>query len=289
MTNDQLLMLEAVVKAGSFKAASRLLHKSQPSLSVGIKKIEEEFGIVLFSRDGYRPELTSEGRAFYQKALLSLETFRSLETFANELGKGVEPEIHLALDALCPLDKIRDVLRTLFFCDSSTSLKLSIETLGGASEKVAMGEADMAIAPLLDEKHDFETQSFIDIRMVPVIETSLMEGAMTIGKLRNLPQIVVKDSSQYGESSSVGLLSHGKKWFTDDNAMKRELIVQGLGWGRLPEHSIDEHLQNKSLMRLDLKEVKSSNASLHLIRRKSHPQGPMAKRLWSELFNLTQK
>ena len=38
MTYDQILTLDAIVKYGSFKAASEVLHKTQPSLSMAIKK-----------------------------------------------------------------------------------------------------------------------------------------------------------------------------------------------------------------------------------------------------------
>ncbi len=67
MTYDQLLTIEAVVNAGSFKAASKILGKTQPSLSAAVKKLEDEFQIKIFSRENYRPELTDQGKGVSRK------------------------------------------------------------------------------------------------------------------------------------------------------------------------------------------------------------------------------
>ena len=73
MTFDQLEMLEAVVTHGNYRAASEHLHKSQPALSVGIRNLEEEFGITIFDRTEYRSQLTEQGRVFYQWTRQCLE------------------------------------------------------------------------------------------------------------------------------------------------------------------------------------------------------------------------
>lgn len=41
MTRHQLLILDAMIKAGNFNATSAMLHRSQPSLSMVLKKLEE--------------------------------------------------------------------------------------------------------------------------------------------------------------------------------------------------------------------------------------------------------
>ena len=42
MTLEQLKILSQIVKHGSLKAAATALHKTQPALSIAIKKLEEE-------------------------------------------------------------------------------------------------------------------------------------------------------------------------------------------------------------------------------------------------------
>ena len=47
MTFDQIEILEKIVEKGSFKAAAEALHRTQPTLSVAIKKLEDEFELLL--------------------------------------------------------------------------------------------------------------------------------------------------------------------------------------------------------------------------------------------------
>lgn len=57
-----------VVQEGSFSAASRKLYLSQPNLSKQVSLLEEELGVKLLDREGYRPVLTSAGELFYRES-----------------------------------------------------------------------------------------------------------------------------------------------------------------------------------------------------------------------------
>ena len=63
MTFEQLRVLNAIVTEGTFRGAAEKLYKSQPAISNMIKKLEDECGITLFSREQYRPELTEHGQS----------------------------------------------------------------------------------------------------------------------------------------------------------------------------------------------------------------------------------
>ena len=87
MTYEQIKVLHAIVTEGSFRAAAEKLYKSQPAISNMMKKLEHELGVLLISRDNYRPQLTSEGEIFYEKALLVLEQMNELSGLAKSLSK----------------------------------------------------------------------------------------------------------------------------------------------------------------------------------------------------------
>lgn len=63
MDLSQLRYLLAIAQAGSFSAAAKRLHVSQPTLSIAIQKLEEELGSTLFLRDHRGVSLTSTGEA----------------------------------------------------------------------------------------------------------------------------------------------------------------------------------------------------------------------------------
>lgn len=65
---DQLKTLETVVEQGSFSAAARLLHMTQPAVSLQIKSLEDRFGLQLVERNGRRVSATAPGGMLIEKA-----------------------------------------------------------------------------------------------------------------------------------------------------------------------------------------------------------------------------
>ena len=68
MNLDQLRVLDAIVRTGSFRAAAEELHRAQSAVSYAVKNLESDLGVQLFSRDASRPVLTPEGQAVHAKA-----------------------------------------------------------------------------------------------------------------------------------------------------------------------------------------------------------------------------
>lgn len=68
MELHQLRYVVAVARAGSFTRAAENLYLAQPSLSVQIRKLEQELGVPLFERLGRRVQLTAAGEAFLEHA-----------------------------------------------------------------------------------------------------------------------------------------------------------------------------------------------------------------------------
>lgn len=96
MTLEQLLMFNTVALAGSLKAASDKLHKTQPAISQSIKQLESQLDLVLFDRQGYRLTLTQEGRKLLQYAQRVLNEAQEMRQVAKHLAKGNEASITLA-------------------------------------------------------------------------------------------------------------------------------------------------------------------------------------------------
>ena len=54
--------LLVVSEQQSFSRAATLLHRTQPAVSLAIRRLEQRVGATLFSRETKRPELTEAGR-----------------------------------------------------------------------------------------------------------------------------------------------------------------------------------------------------------------------------------
>ncbi len=290
MTYDQLVTLDAIIKHGSFKAASQHLFKSQPSLSMAIKKLEEEFGIKLFNRDSYRPTLTEEGQAFYQKSLPALEKFNELTLFGTELGMGVEAEISISLDAICPLQEISKIFKHFMEPHISTTLNLNVDMLDELERKLVEKEIDFAIGVNFSKSSDLETIPILETTMTPVIHSDFYKSTNgSLEQLKQYPQIIVKSSPTASTRKIFGAAKDMKQWFTTDMSMKEKLIVNGLGWGRLPCHQIQQLLDDGTLVEIrDIKGIAPEPVEISLIRNITKTMGPNTKRLWDYLATMSK-
>ena len=62
--------------------------------------------------------------------------------------------------------------------------------------------------------------------------------------------------------------------------MKKELILQGMGWGHMPHYLIERNLRDASLLPITGKHFKAGQVELVAARRRNTPHGPIANRLW---------
>jgi DNA-binding transcriptional LysR family regulator len=283
VTYDQIEAFVTIVESGSFIAASEVLHKSQPSLSVAIRKLEEELNLTLFDRSGYRPSLTSQGKHFYERCLKAQKSFKELYSFAKEQSLNIEAELTLALDAAVPLEVLGPFLHQ-FFDGRHTKLNLELEVLEGSLHKLSQGIVDLAITPLLTHDQPFVFALLARIKMIPVISPALIKNP-TMEKLREQPQIIVHNT---GPRSNLKYgVEDGKCWYVSDHSLKAYLIQNSLGWGRLPEHLIKDKLTSGALISLEDLGLRATEFEVGLARRKDQVLGPVAKELWNELSLLS--
>jgi DNA-binding transcriptional LysR family regulator len=67
-----------VARQGSATRAAQVLRRSQPSVSMALKALQEDLGVRLFERVGRRNGLTPEGRALLERAAPLLEQWEAL-------------------------------------------------------------------------------------------------------------------------------------------------------------------------------------------------------------------
>lgn len=100
MTPTQLRAFHAVASTGSFTAAARALHTSQPPITTHVRELEEHYGVELFHRHGRGAELTAVGRkllAVTQRVVANQQEAVELLKDAGRLKSG-----QLNLGAIAP-------------------------------------------------------------------------------------------------------------------------------------------------------------------------------------------
>ena len=84
MTLTELRYLVALSEAGHFRKAADACNVSQPTLSIAIKKLEEELGISLFERARHKVSPTPIGERIVAQARTVLQEISNLVSLAEQ-------------------------------------------------------------------------------------------------------------------------------------------------------------------------------------------------------------
>lgn len=286
MTLDQLRMLSRIVECGSLKLAAESLHKTQPALSMAIKKLEEEYGFKILNRDSYRLSLTEEGLSFYRKTQELLLNSDQLSSLGQHLGAGNEPMIRLALDQACPYASMLEVLKQCQQAYPLTEFKVFEKSRFGALEMLRNKEADLVLSPwwpTLYAAGDFDTLpvGYFSIVMVAAPELFPEGAVIHSNQLKSQVHVTIETSSFSFDSDSLMLDKGVRRWKAQDGFTVKQLLLAGLGWGYVAEHLVKDELERGALIRLTPADVEYSvMGEVRLIRNLEDSLGPVASMIW---------
>lgn len=122
MTIRHMIIFRTVCETGynSTKAA-KVLHMTQPAVSLAIKELEQYYGVHLFDRIGRRLQITDAGQHFLQYAIHISDLFSDMETGLRDwdskgilrigasitIGSQFLPSYVKAFTQVCPLIDVR--------------------------------------------------------------------------------------------------------------------------------------------------------------------------------------
>ena len=95
---------KTIVEEGTISKAAKVLHMAQPPLSMQLKQLEEELGVMLLKRGKKQIELTDAGTQFYKRCLQILDL---TEITKNELQQSYQ-ELLLYKPCSIPYDLHND-------------------------------------------------------------------------------------------------------------------------------------------------------------------------------------
>jgi LysR family hydrogen peroxide-inducible transcriptional activator len=148
MTLTELRYIVAVARERHFGRAAQACFVSQPTLSVGIKKIEEELGITIFERGSNEITLTPVGEQVVAQAARTLDEAATIKAIAQQSGDPLGYPLRLgAIYTIGPylLPLILPILR-----EFAPNMQLLIQESYTASlrEQLKQGKLDVAIISL---------------------------------------------------------------------------------------------------------------------------------------------
>jgi DNA-binding transcriptional LysR family regulator len=275
---DQLEVLDAIERTGSFAAAARVLHRAPSAVSYAIRQLEDALGLELFDRSGHRAVLTLPGRQVLSLGRAVLEDARALETTARHLVEGWEPVLRVVIDGALPMRPVTTALRALSSAEVPTRVHLDVEYQEGVPHRFETDGADLML--LLGE-HPLDLP--VERRGLPSLEMVLVAApehplggatGVTRIELHTHVDVVVRDSSPaFAQRPRETFLGGRQVLHLPDFHTKRRVILDAAGYGWLPRHLVDEDLATGRLVLVDYVEGPSWSYTPQLITRRDRPLG----------------
>lgn len=187
MDIKQISYFMAVAQEGSYSRAAEKLAVSQPTLSMAVKKLEEELGTRLFYSFNRAQHLTDEGLRLQEGAARLLETYR--ETVENVThSDGSSGVITLGLSPLFGACFFGDLIPN--FSEAYPGIKIHMIEDGAnkIDERIERGEVDIAATLNTERLSAFASCHFTTQRNVVLLHKShplADRESLTVAELRN--------------------------------------------------------------------------------------------------------
>jgi LysR family transcriptional regulator, hydrogen peroxide-inducible genes activator len=169
MNLNQLKYVLAVARQKNFGRAAKVCHVSQPSLSVAVKNLEEELGVILFERFKSEIRITSHGEKILTQIQKSLEEIERIRVIAEA---GTDPlSGQLRLGAILTIGPYLFPNMIPSFHESAPRMKLLVEEnfTSVLTERLKRGEVDAIFIALPFQEHGVEVSPLYDEPFVAAV------------------------------------------------------------------------------------------------------------------------
>jgi DNA-binding transcriptional LysR family regulator len=286
ITLEQWRTLINIVDAGGYAQAANTMFKSQSAVTYAVQKIESLLDVKVFEIQGRKAMLTPTGQMLYRRALALVNEANELEQAANALSAGWEANINLAAEILFPSRLLLSCMEQFGLESPHTRIELIESVIGGTSEALLKGEADIAITPQLPP--GFLGNLLIRIKIVAVAHADHplhhFGHALSYKDLRAYRHLVVRDSGK-NRGQRAAIVEVDQRWTVSQIATSIEAVSMGFGFAWLPEEHIKRELKTGLLKPLPLMEGGTREIPLYLVIANPDFAGPGIRRLTEIIMN----
>ncbi len=253
MTLSELRYIVAVAREHNFRRAAQRCFVTQPALSLGIQKLEEELGVKLFERKKTDVTLTAVGESIIEQAIRVLDEADKIKDLARQGANPLMGAIRLgAIHTVGPY-LLPELIPELMKRAPDMPLEVEENTTANLETQLRNGLIDVAVIALPFELSGVETTPLYDENFVVVVpiqhawaEKKLVHPAELAGEKVLLLNSGHCFSNQVAEAcpklSRTGEVLQGNSLETI-----RNMVASGLGITVLPDSATNQRYQSPLL------------------------------------------
>ncbi|MDA9087631.1 LysR substrate-binding domain-containing protein [Methylophilaceae bacterium] len=241
MTLSELRFIVAVGREKNFRKAADKCFVSQPALSLAVKKLEDELGIILFERSRTDVSITQAGQAIINQATIVLDEAGKIKEMAQQGDGQLAKPFKLGLIySIAPylLPLIIPLLR-----NSAPDMPLEIEEniTKNLEEKLKKGFIDAAIVALPFDIPGIEIENLYEepfVTVVPVKHPWAQKKTIKADLLASEKVLLLDNTHCYSnqvQEACPGLLKTGEIQGGNSLETIRSMVASNLGISVLPK------------------------------------------------------
>ncbi len=250
MNTRRLEALLAIVRCGSFAAASEQLNMTQSAISLRIRELEDELGTMIFDRSRRKAELTSEGRHLVQYAAAVVSAVNEMKYAIGDKDL-LAGTVRLGVTELVAVTWLPNLVNELRRRFPRLQLELKVGLASDVSEQVARGQLDLALTPGLSFAPELESISIGTVDFQWMASPSILEKGWTwdLSSATSPPVLLLAETSFINEMAD--------SWFREKHISPRRidtcnsmnvlaaLVAGGLGTSLLPTFCYLDEIASK--------------------------------------------
>lgn len=251
ITMEQAKVLETVARLGTLQKAAGELNKAHSAVLYALKSLEEQVGVNLFDRSGYRNRLTREGEVVLKFCRQILATRLELIEICHQMKDGWEPSLKLIYDGVVDFNNIADALFKLHSQKVPTEVKVLSAHLNEVEPLFAIENANLMVTILPLQRLQIPSIKLKPIQLHLVAHSEHPLGqkgpqSLSSSDLNQHTFILIKTApGQLGLGTEQ--MKFDSYFYVNDFATKKAAILKRLGFGWLPDYLIEDELKKKSL------------------------------------------
>lgn len=168
MDTVKLELFLDLAQSHSFSATAKKFFRTQPAVSISIRKLEEELGVGLIERGSGTVRLTAEGEILRKQAAEILSQVNDLKFRASVIAKKPEGLVRFAAIHSIGLYELSDTIRYFIKKYREIRLKLHYDEFRKVYERVEDKAVDFGVVAYPQATHDVEVIPLRESEMVVI-------------------------------------------------------------------------------------------------------------------------
>lgn len=264
MNFEHLKVFHTVAKKKSFSETAKILHLSQPSVSLQIRQLEESVGTKLLERTTKKVNLTQEGEILLQSAEKILNLIYQTEKEITRFSQSIHGDLIIGASVTIGEHVLPYVLGNYKKEYPNVNLIMKIDNSEQIIEKLRNEQIDLAFIQSVQSYAEFCQKPFLEDEMVVIISWNdsridHMKLSISTDELFSLPIILRESGSGTRQVIERQLQKHGLNpndlniiLELENTESIKSTVESGMGISIISKVAVEKELRLKTLRQLSI-------------------------------------